>query len=146
MGVSGSIQEEALIKGNQLIQIPLNLLKTFKSLCKIEYKEKIGEEYKNKIGSGFLIKLEKRNEDFFCLITNEHVISKDMLKKKEKITFYFDGEEKENEIYLNRDERIIKDFINMDIDATVIEILPDDNIKKNIFYCLIKIILMNLMN
>ena len=146
MGVSGSIQEEALIKGNQLIQIPLNLLKTFKSLCKIEYKEKIGEEYKNKIGSGFLIKLEKRNEDFFCLITNEHIISKDMIKKREKIIFYFDREEKENEIYLNRDERIIKDFINMDIDATFIEILPGDNIKKKIFYYLIKIILMNLMS
>ena len=131
MGATSPIQKEVLIKNNQIILIPLNLLKTFKSLCKIEYKDKIG--------SGFLIKLEKRNEDFFCLITNEHVITKDMIEKKEKITFYFDSEEKEKEIYLNRDERIIKDFINMNIDATVIEILPNDNIKKNIFYYLIKI-------
>ena len=125
MGVTSSIHKELLIKNNQILLIPLNVFKTFKSLCKIENK--------NKIGSGFLIKLEKRNEDFFCLITNEHIISKDMIKKREKITFYFDGEEKENEIYLNRDERIIKDFINMDIDATFIEILPGDNIKKKIF-------------
>ena len=138
MGATSPVQKEVLIKDNQIVLIPLNLLKTFKSLCKIEYKDKIG--------SGFLIKLEKRNEDFFCLITNEHIISKDMIKKKEKITFYFDSEEKEKEIYLNRDERIIKDFINMNIDATCIEILPSDNIKKNIFYYLIKIISINLMS
>ena len=70
MGATSPIQKEVLIKNNQIILIPLNLLKTFKSLCKIEYKEKIGEEYKDKIGSGFLIKLVKRNEDFFCLISN----------------------------------------------------------------------------
>ena len=125
MGVTSPIQKEVLIKDNQIVLIPLNLLKTFKSLCKIEYKDKIS--------SGFLIKLEKRNEDFFCLITNEHVISKDMIMKKEKITFYFDSEEKEKEIYLNRDDRIIKDFINMNMDVTVIEILPNDNIKKKYF-------------
>ena len=125
MGATSPIQKEILINNNQIIFIPLNLLKTFKSLCKIEYNDKIG--------SGFFIKLEKKNEDFFCLITNEHVITKDMIEKKEKITFYYDSEEKVKEIYLNRDDRIIKDFINMNIDITVIEILPDDNIKKKYF-------------
>ena len=57
MGATSPIQKEVLIKDNQIVLIPLNLLKTFKSLCKIEYKDKIS--------SGFLIKLEKRNEDFF---------------------------------------------------------------------------------
>ena len=42
-------------------------------------------------------------------------------------------QKKKKEIYLNRDDRIIKDFINMDIDATVIEIITDDNIKKIYF-------------
>ena len=51
------------------------LLKAVKSICKIEYD--------NHLGSGFLIKLFRGEEDFFCLITNEHVITKKCNKTKE---------------------------------------------------------------
>ena len=56
MGATSPIQKEVLIKDNQIVLIPLNLLKTFKSLCKIEYKDKIS--------SGFLIKLGKKMKIF----------------------------------------------------------------------------------
>ena len=79
-------------------------------------------EYENHLSSGFLIKLFRGVEDFFCLITNEHVITKDMIKQRKTIKFYYDSQRKVREINLYPNERYIKDFREIDIDATVIEI------------------------
>ena len=51
-------------------------------------------------------------------MTNEHVITKDIIKNKEKIKFYYDNESKSKEIYLNS-ERFIKEFTanNLDINS-----------------------------
>ena len=43
-----------------------------------------------KLGSGFFIKLEKGNSPFYCLMSNEHIISKDIIEKKEKIEVFYD--------------------------------------------------------
>ena len=56
-----------------------------------------------------------------------------MIKEKKIITFYYDHESKIKEICLNSDERNIKDFREINIDATAVEILPKDDIYKDYF-------------
>ena len=118
------IEEEDKIKGCELMPID-SIVPATKSLCKIITSYKIA--------SGFLIKLFKGEEDFYCLISNEHIITKNMIKNKEKITFLYDSESKRKEIYLNNEERYIKDFRDINIDATVVEILKEDKIDKEYY-------------
>ena len=126
MGVCSSIDvEEALIRNNPIIPLPASISRVQKSLCKIQ------REYQ--ISSGFLIQLSRGTKDFFCLMTNEHVVAKSLIEKKANITFFYDYEVKKLEIQLNQDERFIKDFRDMKIDATIIEILPEDSIDKKYF-------------
>ena len=67
--------------------------------------------------------------------TCEHVITRDMIKCKNKICFYYDSiGSKLREIELDEDERYIKNFRFLNnIDATVIEILPKDKIHEDYF-------------
>ena len=118
MGSGSSNQEKRKITDQEM-------LTALKSICKIS---KL-----NKISFGFLIKFFKNDKDFYCLMTNEHIITQEMINKKEKITFYYDNDKIVKEIFLNSNERYIKDFKDMNIDATVIEILPKDDIDKNYF-------------
>ena len=118
MGSSGHKPEKRKITEPEMFS-------ALKSICKISIL--------NKISFGFLIKFFKQDKDFYCLMTNKHIITQDMIKKKEKITFYYDDDKTLKEIYLNPNERYIKDFTDMNLDAIVIEILPKDNIDKNYF-------------
>ena len=111
------------IVGSEFIPNDISILQASKSLCKILTQ--------GKISSGFLIQLFKDQEIFFCSMTNEHVITKDMIARKDKFIFYFDNEAETREIILNHFERYIKDFRFMDIDAVTIEILQNDNIPFN---------------
>ena len=66
-------------------------------------------------------------------MTNCHIITKEMIKKREKICFYYDNDQVVKEIILNSNERYIKEFSDMSIDVIVVEILPTDNFDKNYF-------------
>ena len=85
MGAGDSRYNQALMQDSQLITIPKSIM-ALKSICKIKIA--------NQTSSGFLLKLFKNEEDFFCLITNEHVITKEMISNKDKIEFYYDDENK----------------------------------------------------
>ena len=98
-----------------------NELSIFKSLCKIVFKG--NKSY------GFLIKLQKGNEDFFCLITGGNFGE----INSEKFIFQFDNEKQTREIILDQNERHIEYLNEIDIDLTVIELLPKDNIPINYF-------------
>ena len=75
------IIEENILKGNEPIK--LNVIKQVsKSLCFIETP--------STSGSGFLIKLFKGTQDFFCLITCEHVIKREMVNQRKTIRFFYD--------------------------------------------------------
>ena len=97
MGSSGSRRNEEKIVGSELYLNDISLLQASTSLCKLVTNKKIA--------SGFLIKLFKDQEDFFCLMTNEHVIREGMVTKKENFLFYFDNEKKTREIKLDQNER-----------------------------------------
>ena len=120
-----SIEEEGMIRESSLINLPPSIIRVSKSICKIvtPFAE----------ATGFLIKFRTGEEDFYCLMTNEHVIERELVEQKKKITFYYDGESECNKIYLNSNERFIKHFRKKGIDATIVEILPEDNISKDYF-------------
>ena len=111
--------------GNSKSDIPQYILSFSKSICKIDIP--------NKIPYGFLIKFFKNDKDFYCLLTDNDIITKEMIDKKEYIKFFYDGDSKIKKICLNADERYIKDFRDIDINSIVIEILPSDEIEKDYF-------------
>ena len=120
------IINEGLQRNSQLIQIPTySILMPSKSICKIDTSINLS--------SGFLIKFFKGEKDFFCLMTNEHVITKELINQKKTIFLYYNYESKVKEIQLNPEERYIKDFTEIGIDATVVEIIFKDNIEQDYF-------------
>ena len=81
-------------------------------------------------GKGFFLELKIKDKERFFLVTCQHVIKEEYVRKKKKIRFYY-GEynnEKKFKIILNR--RNIKYFVEP-LDATLIEILEEDNISKD---------------
>ena len=60
----------------------LILINVSRSVCEINVN--------GNIGTGFLIKSSKNNKEFYCLMTNEHVITKQMINLKQKITIIYD--------------------------------------------------------
>ena len=119
------IKPESIQPDSAMIPMDTSMTNVSKSLCKILTPYKAA--------SGFLIKFFKNLEDFFCLVTNEHVISEEMIERRDTINMYYDSESKMKEIKLNPDERFIKVFTDFKMDATVVEILPEDNIPSDYF-------------
>ena len=112
-----------------IIKINSIIANISKSICNIF---KCDESIRS---SGFLIKFKIGNQELFCLITSAHYIDKYMIKNRETIHFYYDNNEsKRKELYLDPDKRFIQYFQYPNhIDATVIEILPEDNISNDFF-------------
>ena len=86
-------------------------------------------------GSGFFIKFNKNNgKTFYCLMTNQHVITPEIIEEKEKIQVFYENEKKNLIIELEQEDRFIKYYKDsLKIDATVIQILDKDNIEDNYF-------------
>ena len=124
MGTSGRTNQ-TLIADSLLIEIPKIFLQISKSICKIIIE--------NNIGTGFLIKFLKGEENFYGLMSCEHVITKKLIEKKSKITFFYDNSNKMKEFTLDTNKRYIKDFQDINIDATIVEILTTDNIIDDYF-------------
>ena len=118
---------ESINKNSPLIQLPPpSIMIPSLSVCKID-------NSMNKIGSGYFIKFFKGEEDFFCLMTNEHIISSKLINEKKTINLYYNYETKLKLITLDSKERYIKEFTEIGIDATIVQILPEDNIENIVF-------------
>ena len=85
------------------------------------------------LASGFFIELEKKDNPFYCLMSNEHVITNNMIESKEDIDIYYDNQHKKLKITLDRIKRCIKEFRYLNLDITVVEILPEDRVDKDFF-------------
>ena len=72
-------KNEVLIKDSNIRPINSCLYDVCPSICKIIFS--------NTIGTGFFIKLYKSDKSLFLLMTNEHIITKDMIKKKKKLKY-----------------------------------------------------------
>ena len=100
-----------------------------KSICKIKIKTHKGIIF----GTGFLLKEYIDQELFYCLMSNEHVISNDIINNNSTIYVNYDSEFKKINIKLDKRKRYIKSFIDIGLDITVVEILNQDNISKDYF-------------
>ena len=119
-------KKEVIISPEGFHSLDQSITQTSKSLCKITVSS-------GKMSSGFLIQLFKGQKEFYCLMTNEHVITKEMIDKKIKIDIYYDSQSKFRNIELNPEERLIKEFTDIKLDITVIEIISKDEISKEYF-------------
>ena len=124
---------EVEIKDKPIKVVDISLTKVIKSVCKI-----INE---NKISTGFLIKLYKDEKELNCIMTNEHVITKEMIELNKIIDIKYNYEEKGIKIKLDENERYI--LYNKEMDIIIIEIKKDEikdkyfllpNINNNIEY------------
>jgi len=120
-----TIINEVYIRNNSIIKID-NIYTISKSTLLIKYE--------NIVGTGFFIKFMKiNNKSLYFLMTNEHVITSKMIENEKSIDIIYENKTKKFTIKLKKDERIIKTFIDMNIDATIVEILPKDKIKEDYF-------------
>jgi hypothetical protein len=114
-------------KNQSTINIIDNIYKVSKGTLKIELEN-------GKTGSGFFLKCKRNNKPFYCIMTNNHVITCDLIKDKKKVIIKYESELKELSFYLNKKERIIICFEeSTDLDVTVLEIIPKDKIDESYF-------------
>ena len=116
-------ENEVEIRNSEIKPINLSLHEVCKSICKISNK--------NRFGTGFLIQLYKNEKKLLCLMTNIHVITKQMLELQEIIEVKYKYEKKWIQIKLDKNRRFIKYYSNLDI--IIIEILANDRIKEKYF-------------
>jgi len=121
------MENEVLINNHKIQKMKLEH-KILKSPVKIEIDQ-------NHFGSGFFLKLKKNNgKEFYCVMTNQHVITPEMIEQKIKISILYENEEKALIIELDQEDRFIKYYLDsLNIDITVIQILDKDNINKKDF-------------
>jgi hypothetical protein len=128
MSMESKIEIKDELKLNNPIDDISNIMKVAKGTVKIELDNDKG------VASGFFLKLERNNKEFYCLMTNAHVITKEMITNQEKIKIKYDNETKEINLELNEKERIIFCFMGLGIDITIIEIIPKDGIKDKTYF------------
>ncbi len=128
MSMESEIEIKDELKLNNPIDDISNIMKVAKGTVKIELDNDKG------VASGFFLKLERNNKEFYCLMTNAHVITKEMITNQEKIKIKYDNETKEINLELNEKERIIFCFMDFGIDITIIEIIPKDGIKDKTYF------------
>ena len=133
---SGAPHYEVTVdKNNPSTELDQYMAYVSKSLCKLRYGDKIA--------TGFLLRLSKGQDELYCMMTCEHVIKREMIQQRKTISFYYDSINlKTIGITLDPNKRLIQDFrslsemdsnIDINIDATVIEILPEDKIPKEFY-------------
>ena len=85
-------------------------------------------------GTGFFIELNLKNTKRYFLMTCHHIIPEKIINEEKIINLHYRelNKEKNLEIKLHRDKRLIKCF-EEPFDVTMIEILDEDNIKKDKF-------------
>ena len=119
-------KDEVEIDGSNIHQIDSFLYEVCPSICKIFVL--------NKVATGFFIKLYKDNKPLFLLMTNEHIIKKEMIEKKEEIEVYYNNQKKRIKITLNKEERFIQCYKEeLEIDCTIVEILNKDKVNEDYF-------------
>ena len=106
---------------SDLHTVDMDLYNVLPSVCKIRVNEWVG--------SGFFIKLKEIN----YLMTNEHVITRKAIDNKNNILIYYNCEKENLIINLNKCQRHIQEFRNINLDITIVEILPKDRVDDYLF-------------
>ena len=122
-------KQECIIEMSPFENIDSHLTNVSKSICKLKI------QTSNQIirGTGFLLRFNINQESFYCLMSNEHVIRKDIINNNNIINISYDSEFRFVNIKLDSNKRYIKCFKDIGLDITVVEILDEDNISKDYF-------------
>ncbi len=123
-----NIKDEAKFSQNEIIDIR-NISNVATGTVKIESNNDQGQT----LGSGVFLKIERNNKPFNFLMTNHHIITKDMIEHRETITIFYDNEKSKLSLELNKKERIIQTYNDFQIDVTIVEIIPIDKIENKFF-------------
>ena len=73
-----------MLENTSLLEVDSNITKVSKSICKI----KIETPSEIKFWTGFLLRFPIDQEAFYCFISNEHVISNDIINNEDNIYIY----------------------------------------------------------
>ena len=93
-----------------------NIFKMSKGAVKIKLENNISS-------SGVLLNFQRNNKQFYCLLTNQFVITPDIINKKQTINILDSKKDKNLLIKLDSKERIIQCFKeSLNIDATIDEV------------------------
>ena len=122
--------DQLIIEGSEMRSLAV-LIDVAKSICKIKY---INKNNKIMSGTGFFIKIERKddNDPLFCLMSNEHVISKEVIKSKTELEIFYDNQHQKIKLVLDKDLRFIRDYRYLNIDAVIVEIFPEE-VQQNYF-------------
>ena len=80
--------KEYTIRVSQISEKESNNKNISKSICKIN----IETNCETILGIGCLLKIWIHQELFYCLVSNEHIIKKDIINNNNIISLYFNGE------------------------------------------------------
>ena len=114
----GKMINSPLIKINMQVEV-------YKSICKVITS--------SQLATGFFIKLNIGKNPLNFLMTNEHIITQEMIEKKEQVEIKYENQAKSLNIRLDVEKRMIKDFLYLNIDVVIIQILPKDEIHEDLF-------------
>ena len=117
-------------KGEPFEKIDRQVMNVSKSVCKLKIKTRENNFY---LGTGFFLKFWIDQECFYCLLSNEHLLLKEIIKDDTVVYIYYDNEYKVSSIILDPQKRYIKTFNEDNLDITAVEILEEDNISKDYF-------------
>ena len=123
-------KNEVLFFQNKIIAI-----KNQYNIAKCTVKIEIQINNNNFRGSGFFLKFERyNNKTFYCLMTNQHVITSDLIKNKIEIQIKYENEKKHFPLKLDEEERIIIGFKKeLNLDVAIVEIIPKDKVENSYF-------------
>ena len=125
---------ECIIKFSPFEKLDNNVTNVSKSICKLKIENILPNGIETIIGTGFLLNFWIDLDLFCCLISNEHVISRNIINNNNNnIVIKYDNELKTANIKLDKNKRYIKSFENFGLDITVVEILDEDNINLDFF-------------
>ena len=116
---------ECVVKGGTNYFVPGKIIeKLSEAIVRIENE--------NIISTGFFMKINVQEINHNFLFTCAHSIIKEDTNSKKIISIYYGKKpETEKKIKLDNNERFIKCFKEDDIDATILEILPEDKIPED---------------
>lgn len=93
---------ETKINGKDFEEVDSCFTHVSKSICKISHHIITA--------SGFLMKFLIEKKWFFFLVSNDHVITEDMIKNEERIFVFYNNENNKVELDLNKKESISEVF------------------------------------
>ena len=90
-------------------------------------------EYKGKVSTGFFMKINLKENQQNFLVTCDHCISQNDIDLQITISIFYGNKNQKSEkkIELDNNKRFMKSFINLGYDATIIEILSEDEIPED---------------